>query len=115
FEARVYAEDPSNHGLPSSGLVTQAVFPGAGSPVLDGVRVDGWIETGLEVSPYYDPMLAKVIASGETREDALDLLREGLEASRVDGIVTNLGLLRSLTDDTALRSATHSTSTLDVT
>jgi urea carboxylase len=115
FEARVYAEDPSNHGLPSSGLVTQAVFPGSGAPALGGVRVDGWIETGLEVSPYYDPMLAKVIATGETREDALDLLREGLEASRVDGVVTNLGLLRSLTDDTALRSATHSTSTLDVT
>ena len=115
FEARVYAEDPSNHGLPSSGLVTQAVFPGFGAPALSGVRVDGWIETGLDVSPYYDPMLAKVIAAGPTREDALDLLREGLDASRVDGVVTNLGLLRSLTDDLTLRSATHSTSTLDVT
>ena len=115
FEARVYAEDPSKNGLPSSGLVTQAVFPGFGTAPLTGVRVDGWIETGLEVSPFYDPMLAKVIAAAPTRDDALDLLRDGLDASRVDGVVTNLGLLRALTDDVSLRSATHSTSTLDIT
>ncbi|HEU5223271.1 MAG TPA: urea carboxylase [Candidatus Lumbricidophila sp.] len=115
IEARVYAEDPSKHGLPSSGLVTQAVFPGSGAPTLGGLRVDSWVETGLEVSPYYDPMLAKVIALGETRDDAIDLLRAGLDASRVDGIVTNIGQLRSLTDHTSLRCATHSTVTLDVT
>lgn len=115
FEARVYAEDPDKNGLPSSGLVTQAVFPGFGGPGLGGVRVDGWIETGLEVSPYYDPMLAKVIAAAATRDAALDLLRDGLDASRIDGVVTNLGLLRSLTDETTLRAATHSTSTLDTT
>lgn len=109
-EARVYAEDPAKAGLPSSGLVTQAAFP-----ELPGIRIDGWIETGLEVSAFYDPMLAKVIASGETRDDALDRLREGLDASRIDGVVTNLGLLRSLTDDLELRTATHSTSTLDET
>ena len=115
FEARVYAEDPAKTGLPSSGLVTQAVFPGFGGPKLGGVRIDGWIETGLEVSPYYDPMLAKVIAAAPTRDRALDLLREGLDASRVDGVVTNLGLLRSLTDEITLRASTHSTSTLDAT
>ncbi len=112
-EARVYAEDPAKGGLPSSGLVTQAVFPGTGAPVLDGIRVDGWIETGLDVSPHYDPMLAKVIAAAPTRDSALDLLREGLDVSRVDGVVTNLGLLRSLTDEITLRAATHSTSTLE--
>lgn len=112
-EARVYAEDPAKGGLPSSGLVTQAVFPGEGGPALDGVRIDGWIETGLEVSPYYDPMLAKVIAAAPTRGAALDLLGEGLDACRVDGVVTNLGLLRSLTDEITLRAATHSTSTLE--
>jgi urea carboxylase len=114
-EARVYAEDPAKAGLPSSGLVTRAVFPGQGSPELAGVRVDSWVETGLEVSPFYDPMLAKVIAHAPTREQSLDLLHAGLEASRVDGVVTNLGLLRSLTGAAALRDATHSTSTLDVT
>jgi urea carboxylase len=114
-EARVYAEDPAKDSAPSSGLVTRAVFPGQDAEPLEGVRVDGWIETGLEVSPYYDPMLAKVIATGPSRAAALDLLGEGLAASRVDGVVTNLGLLRALVDDVPLRSATHSTSTLDVT
>jgi urea carboxylase len=114
-EARVYAEDPAKESLPSSGLVTRAAFPGQDADPIDGVRVDGWVETGIEVSPYYDPMLAKVIASGPNRSDALDLLGEALGASRVDGIVTNLGLLRSLTDHDDLRAAVHSTSTLDVT
>lgn len=114
-EARVYAEDPAKGSLPSSGLVTRAAFPGHGAPALADVRVDGWVETGAEVSAWYDPMLAKVIASGPTRDDALDVLGEALEASRVDGIVTNLGLLRSLVDMLDLRAAVHSTSTLDVT
>ena len=77
-EARVYAEDPGKDSLPSSGLVTRAVFPGQGADAMPGVRVDGWAETGLEVSPYYDPMLAKVIAHGATRDTAFDVLGEAL-------------------------------------
>jgi urea carboxylase len=111
-EARVYAEDPAKQSLPSSGLVTRARFPGQQADSIPGVRVDGFVETGLEVSPFYDPMLAKVIATGPTRDDALDLLGEALDTSRVDGIVTNLGLLCSLTDDTSLRAAVHSTTSL---
>ena len=114
-EARVYAEDPGKESLPSSGLVTHATFPGQQCGSIPGVRVDGFIETGLEVSPFYDPMLAKIIATGPTRDDAFDLLRDALDVSRVDGIVTNLGLLRSLTDDTALRAAVHSTTSLAAT
>jgi urea carboxylase len=111
-EARIYAEDPAKQSLPSSGLVTRAEFPGQQEDPISGVRVDGFLETGLEVSSFYDPLLAKVIATGPTRDAALDLLREALDACRVDGIVTNIGLLRSLTDDTALRAAAHSTTTL---
>jgi urea carboxylase len=110
-EARVYAEDPAKNSLPSSGLVTRAVFPSD----LDGARIDGWIETGLEVSPYYDPLLAKVIAAAPGRDAALDLLGEALDGSRIDGIVTNLGLLRALTVEDELRAAVHSTSTLEAT
>ena len=108
-EARVYAEDPAKESLPSPGLVTRAVFP----ENLAGVRVDGWIETGLEVSPHYDPMLAKVIAAGPTRDAALDLLGEALDGSLVDGVVTNRGLLRVLTGSDDVRAVAHSTSTLD--
>ncbi|GAA4350759.1 urea carboxylase [Microbacterium rhizosphaerae] len=110
-EARVYAEDPGRGSLPSTGLVTRAVFPES----LPGVRVDGWIEDGTEVTASYDPMLAKVIAHADDRPAALALLGEALGASRVDGIVTNIGMLRALTCSPDLVAATHSTSTLDVT
>jgi len=112
IEARIYAEDPAKESLPSSGLVTRAQFPGQQADPIPGVRVDGFIETGMEVSPFYDPMLAKVIATGPTRDDALDLLRAALDASRVDGIVTNLGVLRAVTDDTTVRAGVHSTTSL---
>ena len=72
IEARVYAEDPGRDGAPSPGLVTSVTFP-------DGpVRVDAWIEAGQEVSPHYDPMLAKVIAHGADRDAALDALAAAL-------------------------------------
>ncbi|MFE5813238.1 urea carboxylase [Streptomyces sp. NPDC056479] len=111
-QARVYAEDPGKDSLPSSGLITRALFPGQGTDEMPGVRVDGFADTGLEISPYYDPMLAKVIAHGASRDAAFDVLGEALGASRVDGIVTNLGLLRSLTVRRDVREAMHSTSTL---
>jgi urea carboxylase len=114
-EARVYAEDPGKNSLPSTGLITNAVFPGQGAESMPGVRIDGWVEDGTEVTASYDPMLAKVIAHGDDRPAALALLGEALDATRVDGIVTNVGLLRSLTGMPALVEATHSTSTLDVT
>ncbi|MGW9589822.1 urea carboxylase [Streptomyces chartreusis] len=114
-QARVYAEDPGKDSLPSSGLITRALFPGQGADGMPGVRVDGFAETGLEISPYYDPMLAKVIAHGTTRDTALDVLGKALGASRIDGIVTNLGLLRSLTVRGEVREAVHSTSTLATT
>ncbi|MER6940100.1 biotin carboxylase N-terminal domain-containing protein, partial [Nocardioides sp. NPDC000441] len=107
-EARVYAEDPAKDSMPSSGLVTRAVLP----TEAPGVRVDSWIETGLEVSPHYDPLLAKVIATGSTRDEALDRLGSALAQTRIDGIVTNVSALRAMTTYPELRSATHSTSTL---
>ncbi|MGW7256512.1 urea carboxylase [Streptomyces sp. NPDC054834] len=112
-EARVYAEDPGRDALPSSGLITRAVFPGQGTDGMPGVRVDGFAETGLEISPYYDPMLAKVIAKAPSRDAAFDVLGRALAGSRVDGIVTNLGLLRALAVHSEVREAVHSTSTLD--
>ncbi|NEC90595.1 5-oxoprolinase/urea amidolyase family protein [Streptomyces sp. SID12501] len=104
-EARVYAEDPSREHRPSAGLLTRVEFPG-------GVRVDGWVETGTEVTTSYDPMLAKVIAYGADREHALRRLDEALARTRVDGIETNLGLVRAALANRGFRSATHSTATL---
>ncbi|MFF3908846.1 5-oxoprolinase/urea amidolyase family protein [Streptomyces sp. NPDC001848] len=108
-EARLYAEDPSRDHRPGAGLLTRVEFP-------QGVRVDGWIETGTEVTTSYDPLLAKVIAYGPDRDHALRRLDEALSRTRVDGIETNLGQIRAALAAGAFRSATHCTATLaDVT
>jgi urea carboxylase len=96
IQVRLYAEDPSRNFRPSSGPLSQVVLP-------DDVRVDGWIETGTEVSSFYDPLLAKIIAHAPTRELALQKLRTALEASRVYGIETNLDYLRTLLDTDVFR------------
>ncbi|WP_370086610.1 urea carboxylase [Streptacidiphilus sp. MAP12-16] len=125
-EARVYAEDSTRDHRPSAGLLTRVRFfpedgsaedgsPGDASPE-DGspenVRVDTWVETGTEVGTSYDPMLAKIIAHGDDRVQALDRLDAALAATRVDGIETNLGLLRAAVAAAPVREARHTTATL---
>ena len=107
-EARVYAEDPARGFQPSAGTVTNAVYPGAAE-----ARVDAWAETGTEVSTNYDPLLGKVITSGAGRTEAFDRLAAALENTRIDGIETNLGMLRAATALDVVRRVQHSTSTLD--
>ncbi|WP_332117369.1 urea carboxylase [Azorhizobium caulinodans] len=89
IEARVYAEIPHANFQPSAGLLTEVVFPAK-------VRVDGWVETGSEVTPFYDPMLAKVIVTGADRPAALAALKAALEETRLSGIETNLAYLRAI-------------------
>lgn len=89
MEVRVYAEDPVRNFQPSPGTLTEVVFP-------EGVRVDGWVSTGTEVSSLYDPMLAKIIVHGETRAQALAKLQDALARTRLQGIQTNLDYLRSV-------------------
>jgi urea carboxylase len=104
-EARLYAEDPSREHRPSAGLLTRVEFP-------SGVRVDGWVETGTEVTTSYDPMLAKIIAYGPDRAHALERLDEALARTRVDGVETNLALVRAALAAPDVLAATHSTATL---
>ncbi|CCQ47917.1 urea carboxylase [Pseudarthrobacter siccitolerans] len=107
-ETRVYAEDPARGFQPSAGTVTNAAYPQT-----EGVRVDAWAETGTEVSTNYDPLLGKIITSGANRTEALDRLSAALQDTRIDGIETNLGLLRAATALDVVRTVQHSTSTLD--
>jgi urea carboxylase len=79
IEARIYAEDPNKSFQPSCGLLTEVQFP-------SDVRVDGWVERGSEVTPYYDPMIAKVIAHAPTRDEAIEKLRTALLSTRLGGI-----------------------------
>ncbi|WP_327322420.1 5-oxoprolinase/urea amidolyase family protein [Streptomyces sp. NBC_01210] len=104
-EARVYAEDPSRDHRPGAGLLTRVSFP-------TDVRVDSWVETGTEVTTAYDPMLAKVVAYGADRAEAIERLDSALAATRVDGIETNLGLVRAALADASVRAAAHNTATL---
>jgi acetyl-CoA carboxylase biotin carboxylase subunit len=109
IECRINAEDPRRDFLPSPGTVTRAVFPatgirGEGAPhAAEGggraVRVDTHIQAGATVPPHYDSLLAKVIAHGADRGDALATLRGALDRCAVDGVITNLDMHRGLLAD----------------
>jgi 3-methylcrotonyl-CoA carboxylase alpha subunit len=88
-EARVYAEDPENGFLPSTGKIVGLELPRS-------VRVDSGVEAGGEVSPFYDAMIAKLIAHGETREAALDRMTRALDETLVAGVRNNVAFLRAL-------------------
>ncbi|MCG7389875.1 urea carboxylase [Pantoea sp. ACRSB] len=88
-EVRIYAEDPLKNFQPSPGVLTNVTFP-------DDVRIDSWIDTGTEVSAFYDPMIAKVIVHADTREAALKKMQQALAATQLHGIATNLDYLRQV-------------------
>jgi urea carboxylase len=89
IQVRVYAEDPAKNFQPGSGLLTEVHFP----PEL---RCDSWIESGTEVSPFYDPLLAKLLVHAPNREAALEKLWKGLAQTRLSGFETNLEFLRQV-------------------
>jgi acetyl-CoA carboxylase biotin carboxylase subunit len=87
IECRIMAEDPSNNFMPSTGRIL-----GLTTPTGPGVRVDSGIQYGLEVTPYYDSLLAKLIVWGETRGEAILRMRRALEEFRVTGVMTTVPL-----------------------
>lgn len=84
IEARLYAESPRNDFMPSSGRILQVKFPD-----MEGVRIDAGVQDGSEVSTFYDPMLAKLIAHGSTRETARQRLISSLRGMTLFGLETN--------------------------
>jgi urea carboxylase len=89
IQVRVYAEDPGKNFQPSSGILTETLFP-------KDARVETWVEQGTEVTPFYDPLLAKIIVRAESRPEALDKLRAALARTALSGIETNLEYLRQI-------------------
>jgi len=96
IEVRLNAEDAGAGFRPSPGTVSRAVFPAG-----DGVRVDTHLQAGATVPPYYDSLLAKVIAHASDRDGARRALQHALESCVIDGVTTNLGLQRALLADPA--------------
>jgi 3-methylcrotonyl-CoA carboxylase alpha subunit len=103
-EARIYAEDPERTFLPSTGKLRALVLPGG-----DGIRVDAGVAAGDEVTPFYDPMIAKVIAHGPTREQAIERLAGALDRTVVVGVRSNTGFLAKLVRTEDFRAGRHDT------
>jgi urea carboxylase len=105
IEVRLYAEIPHANFRPSAGLLTEVAFP-------PEARVDTWIETGTEVTSFYDPMLAKIIVAAADRPAAIAELRLALQRTAVSGIETNLQYLQAIAESELLASGLVATTAL---
>jgi len=108
-ECRLYAENPAKMFMPAPGRLDVFDLPEE-SPDL---RIDAGYRAGDEVTPYYDPMVAKLIARGATRDAALDRAGAALRALRVEGIVTNRDFLIACLDDPEFRAGRVHTGFID--
>ena len=108
IEARVYAEDPARDFLPQAGRVLRYR-----EPQLPGVRIDSGIAEGCDIPVYYDPMIAKVVATAETRVLAIARLRAALNEFHISGLRTNLPFLVNVLDHPAFRDGRVDTAFLD--
>jgi acetyl-CoA carboxylase biotin carboxylase subunit len=104
IELRLYAEDPAKNFLPSPGQITRLVWPSG-----PDIRVDAGVEEGSKVTPFYDPMLAKLIVRGATRDQAIARARAMLDLLVIEGVKTNAPLLARVLDDPAFRRGELST------
>jgi 3-methylcrotonyl-CoA carboxylase alpha subunit len=109
IEARIYAEDPDRAFLPQTGRIAHLAFPAASS----AVRIDTGVETGAEISPYYDPMIAKLIVWGADRAAALARLRAALGEVEVAGPRTNVAFLHRVATSAAFSQAVLDTGLIE--
>ena len=105
IQVRVYAEDPARNFQPSAGRLLHVRWP-------ELARVETWVDSGTEVTPYYDPMLAKVIVCAPNRGEAMEKLRSVLVDTEIFGIETNLSYLRQICDGSDFSAAGLTTSFL---
>jgi 3-methylcrotonyl-CoA carboxylase alpha subunit len=107
-EARLYAEDPERGFLPATGPLVALEFP-----QIDGVRIDAGVVAGGSVTPFYDPMIAKLIAHAPTRDAALDQLHRALTRTRIAGVRSNLAFLAALSVAPEFRAGNFDTGFID--
>jgi urea carboxylase len=106
IEARLYAEDPFKNFQPTPGLLSHVFFPS------DLARIETWVSSGSLVTPYYDPMVAKIIVTGSDRADAVNKLQKALEATQIYGTETNLAYLREIVKSDVFVNGTITTAFL---
>ncbi len=109
MEVRLYAEDPAKQFFPSTGTLSHFRLPDDS----DDIRIDAGVRAGDEVSIYYDPMIAKIITWGETRDVARNRLDMALRETRVAGVVTNASFLRAVIDHPVFASGGMDTGFID--
>jgi urea carboxylase len=105
IQVRIYAEDAAKNFQPSAGLLTHVQWP-------KDARVETWVDAGTEVTPFYDPMLAKIIVRGSDRNEASERLRAALQSCELSGIETNLPYLKQIISDSTFQSGGVTTSFL---
>jgi len=106
IQVRLYSEDPSKNFQPATGTLTEVYFPSS-------CRVETWIERGSDVSPFYDPMIAKLIVRGSDRAEALERMARVLADTRVAGFETNLAYLRAIVASEGFQSGKVTTRYLE--
>ena len=104
MELRVYAEDPTNNFLPDIGRLETYVRPQG-----PGVRVDDGLEEGMDIPIYYDPMIAKLVTWGQTREEAMDRMIRAVDEYRITGLRTTLPFGKFVMQHPAFRSGDFDT------
>jgi acetyl/propionyl-CoA carboxylase alpha subunit len=110
IEARVYAEDPSKGFIPKPGPIDELVWAGGeGEPQTHLLRVESGVRAGSKVTPFYDPMIAKIAAWGESRAGAIDELARALEGTTIAPCTTNLTFLREILASAEFRAGTYDT------
>jgi acetyl/propionyl-CoA carboxylase alpha subunit len=110
-EARICAEDAEKNFLPRPGPIDLLVWAGeAGETLSDRLRIESGVRAGNKVTPYYDPMIAKVVAWGESRDAALDALDDALARTTIAPCTTNVGFVRRVLGDSAFRAGRYDTS-----
>jgi acetyl/propionyl-CoA carboxylase alpha subunit len=110
IEARLYAEDPAKGFIPKPGSIETLTWPGDGSETIsDTLRIESGVIAGSKVTPFYDPMVAKVVTWGPTRDAAIQALDAALAATTIAPLVTNIGFLRKVLASAEFGAADYDT------
>ena len=109
IECRIYAERPEKKFMPSPGTLEVLKFP----PNSEGLRIDTGVTQGDKITPYYDPMIAKVIASGKDRAAAIERMREALMETRIEGLGNNREFLLEVLSDPDFENVRITTNYID--